>query len=124
MLNRRGFLEKAGAWSAAGLSTFRPEGLERLDEAAEVARVEVEARAQRPQVGAVRADLPQHPRRAKRPAAREVLVVESADALGDAAVERADLSDRRVVHGPRRRATRRPQRFATRRRLRCATRGP
>src|SRR6187551_4048993 len=33
MLNRRGFLEKAGAWSAAGLATFRPEGLERLYEA-------------------------------------------------------------------------------------------
>ena len=40
-----------------------------VDQAAQVAGVEVEPRAQGPQVGAVGADLPQHPRGAERPAA-------------------------------------------------------
>ena len=70
-------------------------GLEPAQQPAEIAGVEVQARAQRTHVGAV-ADLPQHPRRSQRPPAREKRVLERADALRDRAVERADL--RNAIH--------------------------
>ena len=52
---------------APGSHDDEPVALELLDEATEVAGVEVEPLAQGAQVGPVAADLPQHPRRAERP---------------------------------------------------------
>src|SRR5437868_3706277 len=75
-----------------------PRRLERAKEAAEVARVEGEPRAEPPDVGAIDPDLPQQASLAERAVAGEVAVVERADALGDEAVEAAHLADRRSAH--------------------------
>src|SRR5829696_8973685 len=72
--------------------------LERANEPAEVARVQVEPAAQGAQVRRAVPDLPQHARGAEWPPPAEVLVVQHAQALGDGAVERADLPDRRRLH--------------------------
>ena len=79
-----------------GLDRDEPGVAEAAQQAAEVARVQPQPRAQRAHVGAAVADLPQDPRLAERPVAREVAVVERADALGHRPVEPADLGD--LVH--------------------------
>ena len=72
--------------------------LERAQQPASVARVELEPGPQRAHLAAVLPDLPQHARLGQRPAAREVVVVERADALGHRAVEAPDLLDHRLGH--------------------------
>lgn len=71
--------------------------LEGPQQAAEVARVQVEATAQVAHLGAVGPDLPQHPRLAERSGPGQVVLVEGADALGDEAVEPTHLVDRSIV---------------------------
>ena len=68
-------------------------GLERPQEPSGVAGVEVEVTPQLADVAALGADLPQHPGLAERTVAREVVVVERADALGHQAVEAAHSVD-------------------------------
>ena len=82
----------------ARLDHDEPILLERAHQPAEIAGVEVQPRAQDAQVRAVGADLPQHPRRPERPPARQVPVLQRADPLGHAAVERPNLPRRRLVH--------------------------
>ena len=64
-----------------------PVGGERREHAAQVAGVEPEPVPQRADVGALGADLPEHPRLAERPASGQERLVERAGALGDDAVE-------------------------------------
>ena len=59
-------------------------------------RVEAEPGAQRPDLAALLADLPEHARLAERAVAGEEVVVERADPLGDRAVEAAHLVDHRA----------------------------
>jgi hypothetical protein len=66
---------------------------QRLREAAQVTRVEPQPCTQLAQVCAALADLEQHPRLAERPIAAKEVVVERSRALGDEAVEAADLGD-------------------------------
>ena len=82
----------------ARVDADEPGALERAQQAAEVARVELEARAQPADVAAVGSDLPEHPRLAERPVAREVVVFERADSLRDEPVEAPHLTDRGVGH--------------------------
>ncbi len=72
---------------------IEPVALERAEDTAHVARVEVKARAQRPYFAVAAPDLPEHAGLAERPAAAEEVVVESAHPLGDRAVEAAHLLD-------------------------------
>ena len=70
--------------------------LERTEETAQVAGVEIEPRPQRTHVATV-TDLPQHPGGAEWSATLEEPVVEGADALRDGPVEAANLGDHRRV---------------------------
>ena len=88
--------ELRGADAAVGRARLhgdQPVALERLQEPAQVAGVEVEPRAQVAQVGARLPDLPEHARLAERPVAREVVVVERSDPLRHEPVEAPDASD-------------------------------
>src|SRR5262249_8392137 len=78
----------------ARLDHDEPRRLERAEGAADVARVEAEPGAEQPHVAAVPPELPEEPGRAQRAVAREVTVVEGADALRDEPVEAAHLADR------------------------------
>ena len=71
--------------------------LERTEETAQVAGVEIEPRPQRTHVATVVTDLPQHPGGAEWSATLEEPVVEGADALRDGPVEAANLGDHRRV---------------------------
>src|SRR5207247_8090693 len=73
-------------------------GLEGAEQAAEIARVEVEPGPQAPYVAPVDADLPEQTRLSQRPVPREIAIVEGADALGDQPVEAAHLADSHVEH--------------------------
>ena len=79
------------------LDGHEPIGLEAPQQSAQVAGVELEPRAKRPHVAALGADLPEQPRLAQRTPAREVVLVERSDALGDHAVEAPELRDHRRV---------------------------
>jgi hypothetical protein len=72
--------------------------LETPEQSAEIAGVKLEASANRPDVGAIFADLPQHSRGTQRTASRQVLVAERAHALGDRPVEAPHLSHALVIH--------------------------
>jgi hypothetical protein len=84
--------------AAAGRDGDQPGGLERAQQAADVARVELEVGSQRSHVAAVRADLPQHARLAEGAVGREEAVVERAEALRDDAVEATNLLHHAAVH--------------------------
>jgi len=68
-------------------------GLQRPQQPAEIARVEPQPRAQLAYLAALLADLPQDARLPERPTAAEEALVERAGALGDRAVEAADVGD-------------------------------
>ncbi len=72
-------------------------GLERAQQPAEVAGVEIEPGAERADVAATFTDLPQQARLAERALACEVVVVERADPLGHGPVEAPDAGDHRLV---------------------------
>ena len=76
----------------------QPGRLERAQQPAQVAGVDAEPGAEHADVAALLADLPEHARLAERPVAGEEAVVERADALGDEAVEAAELLHHLVVH--------------------------
>ena len=76
----------------------QPVPLQRPQQPAQVAGVQVQPGAQVPDVAAVRADLPQHPGLPERAAAGQERVVERAGPLGDGAVEPPDLIDHRPLH--------------------------
>jgi hypothetical protein len=84
--------------NGAGPHRDEPLGLQRPEHPAQVPRVQVEPGPQRPHIGALRADLPQHSGVAERPAPGEERVLQGADPLGDRPVEPADLGHRLVVH--------------------------
>src|SRR5262249_51231241 len=71
---------------------------ERAQEAAEVAGIQPEPAPEATDVAALGADLPQHARFAERALAREIVVVERSDALGDEPVEAAHPAHRGVGH--------------------------
>jgi len=68
-------------------------GLKRPQQPAEIAGVEPQPGAQVAYLAALRADLPQDARLSERPTAAEESLVERAGALGDRAVEAADVGD-------------------------------
>jgi hypothetical protein len=72
--------------------------LQRPQQPAHVAGVEIQPGSQRPDISSIRADLPQQTCLTERPVAREEPVVEAADPLGDGAVEPPDLVDHCSVH--------------------------
>ena len=78
----------------------QPVRLERAQQPAEVAGVQAEPGAQRPDVAAVRTDLPQHTGGAERPVPGQVALVERADALRDGPVEPPHPGDGGVLHFP------------------------
>ena len=71
--------------------------LERTEETAQVAGVEIEPRPQRPHIATFVADLPQHAGGAERSATLEEPIVEGADALRDGPIEAANLGDHRPI---------------------------
>jgi hypothetical protein len=75
-----------------------PVPLQRAQQPAQVAGVQVQPGAQVPDLAAVRADLPQQPRLPERAAAGQEGVAECACALGDGPVEPPDLVDHGLVH--------------------------
>ncbi len=92
--------ETGDANPAVGLAALdRDEAgrLERAEKAAQVARVEAQARAQRTHVAPRPPDLPQHARLSERALEREIAVLERSDALRHQAVEAPDPGDC-VVH--------------------------
>ena len=78
--------------SPAAMVTI-PSASRGAEQAAGVARVEPEAAPQRANLAAVGPDLPQHARLGERAVAREIVIVERADALRHGPVEAADLLD-------------------------------
>ena len=76
----------------------QPVRLQRAEQPAQVPRVQVQTAPQRPDVGAVQADLPQQAGLPERAVTGQELVVERADPLGDGPVEPADLADQGSVH--------------------------
>ena len=101
-LGEPGRREPGGADPPVGRARARPltspRRLERAQQAAEVAGVDAEPRAQHADVAAVLADLPQHARLAERAVPGEEAIVERADPLRDEAVEAPHLGDGLVVH--------------------------
>ena len=67
--------------------------LEGLDQPGDVGRIETEPPAEVPEIGAVGADLEEQPRLAERAVAPQKVIVQRPDALGDEAVEPADLGN-------------------------------
>src|SRR4029077_5403678 len=72
--------------------------LQRPQQSAQVAGVQVEPGAQPPHVAAVRADLPQQPGLRERPVAGQERVIQRADPLRDGPVEPPDLVDHVALH--------------------------
>ena len=96
---RRGEPRDADAAIAvAGLERHQAGGLEAAEQAAQVAGIELEPLAQRPDLAALLADLPQHAGRAERAVPCEEVVVERAHPLRDDPVEPAHLGDHRGIH--------------------------
>ena len=81
----------------AAVHDGQPVRLQRPEQPAQVARVQVEPGTQRPDVGAVRADLPQQAGVPERAVPGQELVVERAGP-GDGPVEPPDLADQGSVH--------------------------
>jgi len=81
------------------MNANQPLPLQRLENAIEARGLDAEPGAERRELGAVRADLPQDPSLAHRPPAPEKAILERADAFGDDAVEAADPIDHYRVHG-------------------------
>ena len=67
--------------------------LERLDETAEIARIEPEPHAEGAEIDAVGADFENEPRLRQRPASAQVVGLERADAPGDQTVEAPNLPE-------------------------------
>jgi hypothetical protein len=82
----------------ARLHPHHPRRLERAEQPAGVAGVQVEAVAERPYLAALGADLPEHPGLAERPVAGEEAVTQRTDSLGYGPVEAPHLLDARRVH--------------------------
>ena len=72
--------------------------LEGSQQAAEIARVELEPSSQPAHLASFGADLPQHTRLSERTVPGEIVVVERTDTLGDRPVEAAHLTDGRGQH--------------------------
>ena len=75
-----------------------PGVLEGSQQAAEIARVELEPSSQPAHLASFGADLPQHTRLSERAVPGEIVVVERTDTLGDQPVEAAHLTDGRGRH--------------------------
>jgi hypothetical protein len=82
----------------ARLHDHEPVLLQRPQQPAQVARVQVQPRSQPPDVAAVRPDLPQQARLAEGAVAGQERVVQRADPLRDGPVEAPDLVDHGRVH--------------------------
>ena len=76
----------------------QPGALERVQQPAQIARVEPQPRAQPAHLAILDPDLPQQPRLAEGPLEAEEVVAERTDALRDRAIEAADLIDHRLRH--------------------------
>ena len=76
----------------------QPVRLQRAEQPAQVTRVQVQPGPQRPDIRAVRADLPQQPRLPERAVPGQELVIERTDPLGDGPVEPPDLADHGGIH--------------------------
>ena len=82
----------------AGAHLDQTVALERAQQPAQVAGVQIEPGSQRADLAAGITDLPEHTCLSERTVAGEVAVVEGADALGDDPVEAAHPIDRRPIH--------------------------
>ena len=90
--------EPAPSVVAIAFDCDQPLVLERLEQSADIARIQPEPLAQRAYVASDRADLEKKARLAERPAAAEIALVQRAGAQRDCAVEAAHLFQERSIH--------------------------